>query len=75
MKSSGYSYSASRADALPWLFISERQQPLTRQSVNYLIAEAAVRAGLPLLRPRKEVPRQGGQFGVSLSDCFHSEKL
>ena len=38
-------YMASRTDALPWLFISERGQPLTRQPVNYLIAEAAARAG------------------------------
>jgi type 1 fimbriae regulatory protein FimB len=44
-------YSATRPDALPWLFISERRQPLTRQSVNYLIAEAAVRAGLPPVHP------------------------
>jgi site-specific recombinase XerD len=44
-------YSASRSDALPWLFISERQQPLTRQSVNYLIAAAAARAGLPPVHP------------------------
>jgi site-specific recombinase XerD len=35
---------ASRTDALPWLFISERGQLFTRQSVNYLIAEAAARA-------------------------------
>src|SRR5450631_2114956 len=27
-------YSALRTDALPWLFISERAQPLTRQTVN-----------------------------------------
>jgi hypothetical protein len=26
----------NRTDALPWLFLSERKQPLTRQSVNYL---------------------------------------
>ena len=38
-------YMASRPDALPWLFISERGQPFTRQSVNYLIAEAAARPG------------------------------
>ena len=44
-------YSASRTDALPWLFISERGQPLTRQTVNYLIAEAAGRAGLPPVHP------------------------
>ena len=44
-------YSAGRTDALPWLFISERRQPLTRQGVNYLIAEAAARAGLPPVHP------------------------
>ena len=44
-------YLASRTDALPWLFISERGQPLTRQSVNYLLAEAAARAGLPPVHP------------------------
>jgi type 1 fimbriae regulatory protein FimB len=43
--------SAIRTDALPWLFISERGQPLTRQTVNYLIAEAAGRAGLPSVHP------------------------
>ena len=42
---------ASRTDALPWLFISERGQPFTRQPVNYLIAEAAARAGLPPVHP------------------------
>jgi len=44
-------YMASRSDALPWLFISERGQPLTRQSVNYLLAEAAARAGMPQVHP------------------------
>src|SRR5260370_23207613 len=44
-------YLASRTDALPWLFISEREQPLTRQTVNYLLAEAAARAGLPPVHP------------------------
>lgn len=29
-------YLQTRDDALPWLFISERRQPMTRQSVNYL---------------------------------------
>lgn len=42
---------ATRTDGLPWLFVSERVQPLTRQSVNYLIATAAVRAGLPHVHP------------------------
>lgn len=44
-------YLAARTDKLPWLFISERGQPLTRQSVNYLIASAAARAGLPPVWP------------------------
>jgi site-specific recombinase XerD len=30
-------YLATRTTALPWLFISERGQPLARQAVNYLI--------------------------------------
>ena len=42
---------ATRSDALPWLFVSERGQPLTRQSVNYLLAAAAARAGLPPVCP------------------------
>ena len=44
-------YLATRKDALPWLFVSERGQPLTRQAVNYLLAVAAARAGLPPVRP------------------------
>jgi type 1 fimbriae regulatory protein FimB len=36
---------------MPWLFISERGQLLTRQSVNYLMATAATHAGLPPVRP------------------------
>jgi len=34
-------YLTTRTDALPWLFVSERHQPLTRQGVNYLVAAAA----------------------------------
>ena len=44
-------YLVTRTDGLPWLFVSERGQPLTRQSVNYLIAAAATRAGLPHVHP------------------------
>lgn len=44
-------YLALRTDALPWLFVSDRGQPLTRQSVNYLIAVAAQRAQLPPVHP------------------------
>ncbi len=30
-------YLATRADNLPWLFMSERQTRLTRQAVNYIV--------------------------------------
>ena len=46
-------YLALRTDALPWLFLSERGQPLTRQSVNDLIAAAAERAQLPPVHPHR----------------------
>ena len=46
-------YLHTRHDALPWLFVSERGQPMTRQSVNYLIRAAARRAGLGALHPHQ----------------------
>jgi type 1 fimbriae regulatory protein FimB len=42
---------AGRSDHLPWLFLSERKQPLTRQAVNYIVAEAGRRAGLGRVHP------------------------
>src|SRR6266852_1884364 len=33
-------YLATRTDKLPWLFISERRQQMTRSSVNYLMRVA-----------------------------------
>ena len=44
-------YLKGRDSKLPWLFISERGQPMTRQSVNYLIATMGERARLPKLHP------------------------
>lgn len=44
-------YLATRTDALAWLFISERGQPLTRQAVNYLIGAATERADLAGVHP------------------------
>jgi type 1 fimbriae regulatory protein FimB len=44
-------YLGTRTDSLPWLFLSERQQPFTRQSVNYLVAMAAERAELASVHP------------------------
>ena len=42
---------AARQDHLPWLFVSERAQPFTRQAVNYIIATTAERAGLTKVHP------------------------
>ena len=42
---------AARPDRLPWLFLSERGQPLTRQAAHYLVATAARRAGLGDVHP------------------------
>jgi type 1 fimbriae regulatory protein FimB len=44
-------YLATREDKLPWLFVSERGQPMTRQAVNYIIAEAGKRAHLGHVHP------------------------
>jgi len=44
-------YLAVRRGELPWLFLSERGQPLTRQAVSYLVGLAAQRAGLPGVHP------------------------
>ncbi len=40
-----------REDLLPWLFVSERQQPLTRQAVNYILSVSGARAGLGHVHP------------------------
>ena len=44
-------YLAARTDKLPWLFLSERRQPMTRQAVNYLIRVAGESAGLKNVYP------------------------
>lgn len=44
-------YLQTRDDALPWLFLSERRQPMIRQSVNYIISTAARRAKLGAVHP------------------------
>ena len=44
-------YLSSRTDSLPWLFVSERGQPLTRQSVNDIIKQAAKRSKLEMVHP------------------------
>ena len=44
-------YLAVRQGDLPWLFLSERGQPLTRQAVSYLVDVAAEHAGLAGVHP------------------------
>ena len=52
-------YLQTRDDVLPWLFLSERRQPMTRQSVNYLIRAAARRAKLDAVHPHMLRPTCG----------------
>ena len=42
---------SSRDDTLPWIFVSERKQPLTRQAVNYIVSQAGQRAKLGHIHP------------------------
>lgn len=44
-------YLATREDDLPWLFVGERGNQMTRQAVNYIIERAADRAGLGWVYP------------------------
>jgi site-specific recombinase XerD len=44
-------YLVSRKDKLPWLFVSEREAPMTRQAVNYLIRSAGDKAKLGRVWP------------------------
>ena len=64
-------YLATRRDSLPWLFLSERGQPLTRQSVNYLITAAAIRAGVAPVHPHM----LRHSCGFALADRGHDLRL
>ena len=44
-------YLATRTDELPWLFVSERGQPMTRQAVNYIVRLAGEKAKLGRVWP------------------------
>lgn len=46
-------YLRVRKPGQPWLFVSERGGQLTRQAVNYIIAQAAERAGLGHAHPHE----------------------
>ncbi len=60
-----------RHDALPWVFISERRQPLTRQAVNYIIARAGERAELGHVHPHM----LRHSCGFSLANRGHDLRL
>lgn len=64
-------YVATRMDKLPWLFVSERQQPMTRQAVNYIVGEAGNRAGLGAVWPH--MLRHSA--GYALSNRGHDFRL
>jgi type 1 fimbriae regulatory protein FimB len=64
-------YLGTREDHLPWLFVSERGQPMTRQAVNYLIKEAGERAGLGRVWPH--MLRHSA--GYALSNKGHDFRL
>ena len=64
-------YLTTRTDALPWLFISERFQPLTRQASNYLIGAATERASLPGVHPHM----LRHSCGFALADKGHDLRL
>jgi site-specific recombinase XerD len=64
-------YLASRSDKLPWLFVSERGQPMTRQAVNYLVGQAGERAGLGRVWPH--MLRHSA--GYALSNRGHDLRL
>ena len=64
-------YLAQREDRLPWLFVSERGQPMTRQAVNHLIRQAGERAGLGRVWPH--MLRHSA--GYALSNKGHDFRL
>jgi integrase len=44
---------ATRSDRLPWLFINERGQPMTRAAIYYIVTTTAREAGLPHVWPHR----------------------
>lgn len=44
-------YLKTREDMLPWLFTSNRNQPLTRQSINAITLKSSQKAGLEKVNP------------------------
>lgn len=44
-------YFSSRKDNLPWLFVNEREMPLTRQAVSYIVTAVGLKAGIKNIHP------------------------
>ena len=59
-------YLQSRTDRLPWLFVSERGTPLTRQGLYYLITVIGQRAGLKHVHVHPHMLRHS--CGYALAD-------
>jgi integrase len=64
-------YLRTREDSLPWMFLSERGSPMTRQAVNYLLREAGARGRLPHVHPHQL--RHG--CGFYLANSGHDSRL
>ena len=58
---------AMRQDHLPWLFVSERRQPMTRQAVSYLIGRIGERARLGHVHP--QMLRHSCGFALAERGC------
>ncbi|WP_082827108.1 tyrosine-type recombinase/integrase [Pseudovibrio sp. WM33] len=60
-----------RDDTLPWLLISERKQPLTRQAVNYIVRSAGTRVMLGHIHPHM----LRHSCGFALANKVHNLRL
>lgn len=56
-------YLRTRDDKLPWVFVTERGEPFTRQGLHYLIGSIAQRAGLHHVHPH--MLRHGCGFALA----------
>ncbi len=56
-------YLRTREDKLPWVFVTERGEPFTRQGLHYLIGSIAKRAGLHHVHPH--MLRHGCGFALA----------
>jgi integrase len=67
-------YLVSRKDKLPWLFVSEREAPMTRQAVNYLIRSAGDKAKLGRVWPHMLRHFERGQGGPPVLSYYGHQR-